>query len=202
MLILIMSVDKFGRHENSLMRESMRGAPGQGFKLTPEGNYDMQNKILRNVSLPILDEDVATKRYVTENTPNKDSEKWLFSNKRLSNIGNPVSDNDAVNVRSMKQYTMTISGLDAYNANKRKIINMSSGTHPYHAATLKNVHNMCLHVSDKHKEVYKLFAAKVFHYIHKVMKTYPQGRTSEVETNFINWDDVFKPLDIFKPLTI
>lgn len=41
-----------------------RGPPGVGFKLTKDGNYDMENKILKNCHPPIEDRDVATKSYL------------------------------------------------------------------------------------------------------------------------------------------
>lgn len=44
--------------------KSVRGPPGIGFKLTDDGNYDMENKRLCNVSEPIEDIDACTKKYI------------------------------------------------------------------------------------------------------------------------------------------
>ena len=45
----------------------LQGAPGVGFNLTADGNYDMMNKKLRNVGAPALNSDAATKKYVDDN---------------------------------------------------------------------------------------------------------------------------------------
>ena len=42
------------------------GAPGVGFRLTSDGNYDMSDKKLTNVGNPTQDKDAATKKYVDD----------------------------------------------------------------------------------------------------------------------------------------
>ena len=42
----------------------IQGAPGVGFRLTADGNYDITGKKLTNVGDPTLDKDAATKKYV------------------------------------------------------------------------------------------------------------------------------------------
>ena len=44
--------------------EIVKGLPGVGFKLTDTGDYDMQNKKLRNVASPQTNDDASTKSYV------------------------------------------------------------------------------------------------------------------------------------------
>ena len=44
--------------------EIVKGLPGVGFKLTDAGDYDIQNKKLRNVAPPETNNDVTTKSYV------------------------------------------------------------------------------------------------------------------------------------------
>ena len=44
--------------------EIVKGLPGVGFKLTDNGDYDMQNKKLRNLDSPQTNDDATTKRYV------------------------------------------------------------------------------------------------------------------------------------------
>ena len=46
----------------------IQGAPGVGFNLTADGNYDMVNKKLTNVGNPTSNTDAATKKYVDENS--------------------------------------------------------------------------------------------------------------------------------------
>ena len=45
----------------------IQGAPGVGFSLTADGNYDMNKKILTNVGAPKFNNDAATKKYVDDN---------------------------------------------------------------------------------------------------------------------------------------
>jgi len=63
-----MSVDKFGRStaSSSYRKLHNQGPPGKGFKLTSEGNYDLENKILSNVQEPIDGNDAATLKYVNK----------------------------------------------------------------------------------------------------------------------------------------
>ena len=47
-----------------------RGPPGPGFKLTSDGNYDIDNKKLTNVMTPTTDADAATKKYIDDHVTN------------------------------------------------------------------------------------------------------------------------------------
>ena len=53
-------------HNNQFAR-GLQGAPGVGFHLTSEGDYDMVGKKLTNVGAPIFNTDAATKKYVDNN---------------------------------------------------------------------------------------------------------------------------------------
>ena len=46
----------------------LQGAPGVGFNLTADGNYDMVGKKLTNVGKPTSNTDAATKKYVDDNS--------------------------------------------------------------------------------------------------------------------------------------
>ena len=46
----------------------LQGAPGVGFNLTADGNYDMVGKKLTNVGAPASNTDAATKKYVDDNS--------------------------------------------------------------------------------------------------------------------------------------
>ena len=47
--------------------KGIQGAPGVGFSLTADGNYDMTGKKLTNVGTPTANTDAATKKYVDDN---------------------------------------------------------------------------------------------------------------------------------------
>ena len=48
--------------------KGIQGAPGVGFSLTADGNYDMNEKRLTNVGAPSANTDAATKKYVDDNS--------------------------------------------------------------------------------------------------------------------------------------
>ena len=71
--------------------EIVKGLPGVGFKLTDAGDYDIQNKKLRNVAPPETNNDVTTKSYVDNKVLLVDgSNKMLgalnMDNRRVENL--------------------------------------------------------------------------------------------------------------------
>src|SRR5436190_14991956 len=75
LISLIMSVDKFGRHEISHLHSKLRGPPGVGFQLTLEQDYDINGKLLRNVGEPQKPNDAATMKYIVSNSIVRNSKK-------------------------------------------------------------------------------------------------------------------------------
>lgn len=59
-----MPIDVFGRQSVSTKVPVLRGPPGDGFKRTANGHFDMENKLLRNTRDPEEDADVATLKIV------------------------------------------------------------------------------------------------------------------------------------------
>ena len=47
------------------------GLPGIGFKLTDDGNFDIDGKRLTDLGEPTVDGDATTKKYVDQNKSNK-----------------------------------------------------------------------------------------------------------------------------------
>lgn len=60
------TIDKFGRQRVSAKVQLIRGAPGIGFKLTTDNQYDIGGKSLTNVANPIKKNDATTKEYVDQ----------------------------------------------------------------------------------------------------------------------------------------
>src|SRR5215468_2550253 len=79
---------------------------------TPEGNYDLKNKLLRNVSDLVLSNDAVNKGYVENLVPTKSDDHWNFGGKRLSNIGDPLYEGEAVNLRTLKSTTKSLVTYD------------------------------------------------------------------------------------------
>ena len=78
-----------------------QGAPGVGFNLTADGNYDMITKRLTNVGAPVTNTDSATKKYVDDNSAGKtslitvDSNIDMKSQFSVTKLRTPSSNDDA-----------------------------------------------------------------------------------------------------------
>ena len=84
--------------------KGVQGAPGIGFNLTADGNYDMVGKKLANVGTPTSDTDSATKKYVdTHSGGGKtslitvDSNIDMKSQFSITKLKTPSNNDDAAN---------------------------------------------------------------------------------------------------------
>ena len=89
--------------------KGIQEAPGVGFNLTADGNYDMINKKLTNVGAPSANTDAATKKYVDDNSSGSpktsrltvDSDIDMKDSFRLLNLKTPSDADEA----ATKSYT-------------------------------------------------------------------------------------------------
>ena len=95
----------FNEHSSNQYQfaKGLQGAPGVGFNLTAEGNYDMVGKKLTNVGNPSSDTDSATKKYVDDNSGGRktslitvDSNIDMKSQYSITKLKTPSNDDDAV----------------------------------------------------------------------------------------------------------
>ena len=84
--------------------KGIQGAPGVGFNLTSDGNYDMVNKKLKNVGNPVSNTDAATKKYVDDNSGGGktslitvDSNIDMKSQYLITKLKTPTDNDDAAN---------------------------------------------------------------------------------------------------------
>ena len=131
--------------------KGIQGAPGVGFSLTADGNYDMNKKRLTNVGAPSANTDAATKKYVDDNSGGSpittrltvDSNIDMKDQYRILNLKHPVdADEPATKQYSDSRYldrngsrTM-IANLDM---NNNKIIKLGVPTSNDDAANKKYV---------------------------------------------------------------
>ena len=125
----------------------IQGAPGVGFNLTADGNYDMVGKKLKNVDAPESDTDSATKKYVDENSGGgKTSLLTIDSNidifrilnlKVPSDADEPATKNYTDNNFFRKNGTSPMTG--NINMNNNKIEGLKKPTGNNDAATKKYV---------------------------------------------------------------
>ena len=89
--------------------KGIQGAPGVGFSLTADGNYDMNKKRLTNVGAPSANTDAATKKYVDDNSGGSptttrltvDSNIDMKDRYRILNLKHPVDSDEP----ATKQYS-------------------------------------------------------------------------------------------------
>ena len=89
--------------------KGIQGAPGIGFSLTADGNYDINKKRLTNVGAPSANTDAATKKYVDDNsggTPTTtrltvDSNIDMKDRYRILNLKSPLDADEP----ATKQYS-------------------------------------------------------------------------------------------------
>lgn len=96
-----MTVDKFGRR--SQRGRAIRGPKGEGFNLTPQGNYDMRNKRLENVDDPVDERDALNLKTFNAGIVKfmiSDSKVFNAQTKRITNIADPEIASDC----ATKQY--------------------------------------------------------------------------------------------------
>ena len=87
----------FNEHSNNTFAKGIQGAPGVGFSLTADGNYDMINKKLRNVGAPSDNTDAATKKYVDDNSSGSfDDSSLLKKDGSRMMTGNLNMDNNRI----------------------------------------------------------------------------------------------------------
>ena len=96
----------FNEHSSNHFQfaKGVQGAPGVGFNLTSDGNYDMVGKKLTNVGSPTSDTDSATKKYVDTNSGGGktslltvDSDVDMKSQYSIKNLKSPSNNDDAAN---------------------------------------------------------------------------------------------------------
>ncbi|GBN48634.1 hypothetical protein AVEN_140032-1 [Araneus ventricosus] len=106
------------------IKEGPIGSPGIGFKLTDDGNYDMEKKKLKNVDEPVDISDVSTKSYVDsiKNGLKSDivelqkrslihSEHGDFDakGKIIGNVKDPLNNLNVVNKQFFERNALTLS---------------------------------------------------------------------------------------------
>ena len=121
--------------------EIVKGLPGVGFKLTDAGDYDIQNKKLRNVASPETNDDVTTKSYVDNKALLVDgSNKMLgalnMDNRRVENLA-PARHGFSDAVSSLHLHTFffdlntndgKIEAQNPIDMKNEKISNLAEGT--------------------------------------------------------------------------
>lgn len=125
-----MSVDKFGR-DFGLGNEARKGPPGTGFKLTPDGNYDIQFKTLTNVADPVNTQDAANLNTLKvlgktclRRFNDDDDDKFNGEGRIIRNVADPAYPSDVVNLKTLGENCVVFDAT-TINALGRNVINVA-----------------------------------------------------------------------------
>ena len=131
--------------------KGIRGAPGVGFSLTANGDYDINKKRLTNVAAPTDNEDAATKKYVDDNSsgPHSSSQLTVDSNidmkdqYRILNLKHPVDADEPATKQYSDSKFLDRNGsrtmIGNLSMNNNKIIKVGTPTDNEDAANKKYV---------------------------------------------------------------
>ena len=131
--------------------KGIQGAPGVGFSLTADGNYDMSKKKLTNVGAPSANTDAATKKYVDDNTSGTattsrltvDSNINMKDRYRITNLITPQDSKDPVTKYYVDNTFLDTDGSYPMKGNLKmgnnKIVGIATPTSNTDAATKKYV---------------------------------------------------------------
>ena len=126
--------------------EPQRGLPGIGFKLTADGNFDINGKLLTNVAGPANGDDATNKNYVdTENAK---------KNIAIADKASKSDLNSKLNIDGSNSMTSDP------NLNNNKVINISGGTNNGDAV---NYGQLLSHSSNNHQNNYHLQKSFTFY---------------------------------------
>ena len=139
--------------------KGIQGAPGVGFNLTSDGNYDMVNKKLRNVGAPSANTDAATKKYVDDNSSSSltttrltvDSNIDMKDRYRILNLKHPVDADEPATKQYSDSKFLDRDGsrtmIGNLHINNNKIIKVGTPTDNDDAANKKYVDHSKVDVS-------------------------------------------------------
>ena len=131
--------------------KGIQGAPGVGFNLTADGNYDINKKRLTNVGEPSDNTDAATKKYVDDNSSGSlktsiltvDSNINMKDRFRITNLITPQDSKDPATKYYVDNTFLDTDGSYPMKGNLKmdnnKIVGLATPTSNTDAATKKYV---------------------------------------------------------------
>ena len=141
--------------------KGIQGAPGVGFSLTADGNYDMNQKRLTNVGAPISNSDSATKKYVDDNSGGStthltvDSNIDLKNTYRITNLSTPLDGKEPPTKDYVDNTFLDRDGSypmkGNLNMDNNRILNLPAPTGPKQPTPLAFADMKYLHVAGTNK---------------------------------------------------
>lgn len=151
------------------------GPPGIGFKLTNDGNYDMEKRILKNLEDPIDLNDSATKSYVDATKNDLKSKIRVLSDtslihddyfnakgKRINNLADPVKNNDAASKSYVDSKSLILSQNGNFDGKNKIISNVEQPIQDDDVVNKKYLDYYCIKW-DKDKKTYNARSQRISH---------------------------------------
>ena len=148
--------------------KGIQGAPGVGFSLTADGNYDMNKKRLTNVGAPNSNTDAATKKYVDDNssgTPTTtqltvDSNIDMKDRYRILKLKSPLDADEPATKSYTDNNFLNLDGTNNTSGNldmdNNQILNLPAPAGPKQPTPLAFTDLKYLHVAGTNKMTNKL----------------------------------------------
>ena len=142
--------------------KGIQGAPGVGFSLTADGNYDLNKKRLTNVGAPSANTDAATKKYVDDNSSSHtttgltvDSNIDMKDRYRILNLKSPLDADEPATKQYSDSTFLDRNGsrgmLGNLDMNSYRIFNLPAPTGPKQPIPLVFGDFKYLHVAGTNK---------------------------------------------------
>lgn len=129
-----MSLDKFGRFSDNQSVQGIVGPKGDGFLLTPEGDFDIANKRLKQVQSPSDELDGVNFETLKKYSLDFDSEKVNINGRRIINLHEPNTSTDAINLEYFDKHCLrkstSVNGESDFDANLTPISNLPFPRNP------------------------------------------------------------------------
>ena len=141
--------------------KGIQGAPGVGFSLTADGNYDINGKRLTNVGAPNSNTDAATKKYVDDNSSGSpttsrltvDSDIDMKDRYRILNLKAPSDADEAATKNYTDNNFLNLDGSEKMTGNldmnNKQILNIPAPAGPKQPTPLAFTDLKYLHVADR-----------------------------------------------------
>ena len=143
--------------------KGIQGAPGVGFSLTTDGNYDINGRRLTNVGAPNSNTDAATKKYVDDNSSGSptitrltvDSNIDMKDRYRILNLKSPLDADEPATKQYADSTFLDRNGSHAMignlHKNNKQILNLPAPGGPKQPTPLAFTDLKYLHVAGTNK---------------------------------------------------
>lgn len=141
-----MTIDKFGRHDSKRFR-GVQGPKGEGFNLTPEGDYDVKSKRLRHVHIPVEGSDAVNLQYLHQTclTSSGVNDAFDAGGKGISRVDGPKDADDVVTLRYFQDKTpRKEEGKDSYSFRNCTLKDVAMPVDEGDAVNLGHIRDRCL----------------------------------------------------------